>query len=109
MSVRIEKGNAGVNLKPEETDLIGQWVKKEASVVADPVEVRINQLIAHKLQKLAVSPESGGWEILYRDPDDGRYWELTYPHSEMHGGGPKRLTNLPAIAAITKYRLSSSK
>jgi len=98
-----------VNLRPEETDLIGQWVKKGTSVVADPVEVRINQLIAHNLQKLAVSPEFGGWEILYRDPDDGRYWELTYPHSELHGGGPKRLTNLPAIAAIAKYRLSSSK
>jgi hypothetical protein len=98
-----------VNLKPEETDLIGKWVKQGARVVADPVELRINQLIAHRLEKLAVSSESGGWEILYRDPDDGRYWELTYPHSEMHGGGPKRLTNLPVIAAIAKYRFSSSK
>jgi hypothetical protein len=60
MSERTEKGNAGVNLRPEKTNLIGQWVKKEASVGADPVEVRINQLIAHKLQKLAVGPESGG-------------------------------------------------
>jgi hypothetical protein len=104
----LEIGKANVSLKPDEIDLIGGWIKDLNRVTGDSVEVRIGQLIAHHLQKIAVSPESGGWEILYHDPIDGRYWELTYPHSEMHGGGPKRLTNLSAIAADAKYRLSDS-
>jgi hypothetical protein len=98
-------GKTSVSLKPEETELIGSWIKEGSGVVGDPVEVRIGHLIAHHLQKIAISPEFGGWEILYRDPLDGRYWELTYPHSGMHGGGPKRLTNLPEMAATKKYRL----
>jgi hypothetical protein len=28
---------------------------------------------------------------LYQDPDDLRYWEFSYPHAEMHGGGPPML------------------
>jgi hypothetical protein len=93
-------------LKPDETDLIGSWHKVANGIVGDSVEARINLLIGNDLKKIAVNPESGGWEILYRDLHDGRYWELTYQHSEMHGGGPKRLTNLAVDAAIAKYRLS---
>lgn len=26
---------------------------------------------------------SGGWETLYRDRRDGRFWELFYPYSEV--------------------------
>jgi Immunity protein 27 len=95
-----------VSLKPDETELTVNWIKDESRVIADPIEARIGHLIAHDLQKIAASPESGGWEILYRDPVDGRYWELTHPHSEMHGGGPRRLTNLPATVAARKCRLA---
>ena len=97
-----------MNLKPDETDLIGNWVKGGTGLIGDPVEERIKDLISRILEKVAVSPESGGWESLYRDPSDGRYWELTYPQSEMHGGGPKRLTNLSLSAAVTKYRLPNT-
>jgi hypothetical protein len=97
-----------VSLKPDEIDLIGSWIKDGGRVIGDSVELRIGHLISRHLQKIAVCLESGGWEVLYRDPRDGRYWELTYPHSEMHGGGPKRLANLSTIAATTKYRLNDS-
>ena len=46
---------------------------------------------------------SAGWETLYRDPRDGRLWELTYPQSEMHGGGPRRLHVLSRDEAAAKY------
>ena len=101
----METAESRVSLMPDETELIGNWIKNGSAVVGDPTEVRISRLIANDLQKVAVGPESGGWETLYRDPADGRYWELTYPRGEMHGGGPKRLTNLPAAAATKKYRL----
>ena len=35
--------------------------------------------------------DGGGWETLYRDPDDGRFWKLTFPKGHLHGGGPPAL------------------
>jgi hypothetical protein len=54
--------------------------------------------------QVAVHPEHGAWEILFRDPADGRYWELTYPQGGMQGGGPKRLKVLDVGSACAKYR-----
>jgi Immunity protein 27 len=93
-------------LRPDEADLIGNWIKSGDHVVGDQVEQRIHDLIAHHLKKVATNPQAGGWETLYLDPNDGRYWELSYPHSEMHGGGPRRLTYL-SPAAVAKYRLGN--
>jgi immunity protein 27 of polymorphic toxin system len=45
----------------------------------------------------------GCWSKLYLDPVDGGYWELTYPQSEMHGGGPPQLVHISADAAKIKY------
>jgi Immunity protein 27 len=97
-----------MSLRPDETDLVGKWCKDGNRVVADEVELRIGELIAHELKKVAVNPDSGAWEVLFRDTHDGRYWELTYPQGEMHGGGPRRLTSLSPTAALAKYRLSNS-
>ena len=97
-----------MSLRPDETDLIGNWIPGGTSVVGDAVETRIKELIGRYLEKIAVSPEFGAWETLYRDPNDRRYWELTYPHGQMHGGGPKRLTTLSAQEASAKYLLPKS-
>jgi hypothetical protein len=67
----------------------------------DPACKRINMLIHNYLQKIGSSAD--GWDILHRDPADGRYWELTYPHSEVHGGGPPLLTWLSVDQARSKY------
>ena len=45
----------------------------------------------------------GGWSKLYRDPSDGRLWELTFPNSEWHGGGPPCLTCISREKADGKY------
>lgn len=89
-------------LDPDETELVGAWVSEGARVIRDPVDQRIDAVVA-RLEEVARS--SDGWDTLYRDPSDGRYWELTYPQSGMHGGGPKRLANVPGEIAISKYRL----
>jgi len=88
-----------MRLEAEESDLIGQWIVVDGGVVCDEASRRIEWLIRENLEKIA----GGGWETLYRDREDGRYWELTYPHSEWHGGGPPRLTNLSADQARVKY------
>ncbi len=89
-------------LSPDEADLRGDWiVQEDRSVVGDATEQRINWLTAHKLQEIA--RDWSGWETLYRDPRDGRLWELTYPQSEMHGGGPRRLHIVSREEAAAKY------
>jgi hypothetical protein len=94
--------------KPQssESELVGTWlVSEDRRVRADRVEERIDWLTANYLRMLATSAESGGWDALFHDPEDGRYWELTFPQSHMHGGGPKRLSVISEPEARTKYRL----
>ena len=61
----------------------------------------IRSLVADSLAKVAT--DQSGWTSLYRDPSDNRLWELTYPHGEMHGGGPPTLRRITAEYALRKY------
>lgn len=70
-------------------------------IVSDATARRIERLIDQQLVELG--KDASGWDVLYRDPGDGRLWELTRPQSEMHGGGPPRLTVLSVDAARRKY------
>ena len=89
-------------LAPEEVDLRGDWlVQKDRSVVDDATEQRIKWLTTEKLERVA--NDWSGWETLYHDPRAGRLWELTYPQSEMQGGGPRRLHVLSRDEAAAKY------
>lgn len=90
-------------LGPDETELHGSWIIIDKQVVGDPVSVRIDHLITSEL--IEVGTADGGWSTLYRDPVDGRFWELTYPHSEMHGGGPRSLVQLDPESAKLKYEI----
>ncbi len=36
---------------------------------------------------IKVTTNDSGWEILYKEKSSNKYWELTYPNSEVHGGG----------------------
>lgn len=77
-------------LLPSETELTGHWELIGGKVVSDDTCVRIQQLTSRMLVQIAHDPS--GWNTLYRDPKDSRLWELSYPHSEMHGGGLPKLT-----------------
>ena len=52
-----------------------------------------------------VAGTSDGWRILYVDPNDGRYWELTFPRRELQGGGPQRLRLLSKEDAVATFNL----
>ena len=69
--------------------LEGSWIKQGASLVADRVELEIERRVRDDLRQVAAA--SDGWDRLLVDPLDNTYWELTFPKSEMHGGGPKLL------------------
>ena len=94
-----------MKLAPIENDLVGKWVEANGRVIGDAVCTRIEWLTANHLREVAISKESGGWDALFQDPDDGRYWERTYPQSESHGGGPPRLKTLPTDQVRAKYQL----
>lgn len=76
-------------IDPSETTIACRWTISDGLVVADEACRRIDTLIGGYL--IALAHDESGWDVLYRDPADGRFWELTYPQSEMHGGGPAQL------------------
>ena len=88
-------------LRSDESVLVGRWESTPSGMVEDEVAKRIRSLVADSLAKVAT--DQSGWTSLYRDPSDNRLWELTYPHGEMHGGGPPTLRRITAEYALRKY------
>jgi hypothetical protein len=92
-----------MKLKSEETILKGSWKLSGGSMEADAVSERIERLISEYL--IEIGEDESGWNKLYQDPEDNRYWELTYPESETHGGGASQLENIPTQEAKRKYNI----
>jgi hypothetical protein len=84
-----------------EQKICGKWVVKQGRVQADENCHRIEVLRTDHLRPLG--RDASGWDQLYLDPDDNRYWALTYPESELHGGGPPCLVCLSEEEARDKY------
>lgn len=74
------------NLGSFETELQGKLILKDNSVEFDEVSKRIETLVSSFL--VEVGKDQTGWSKLFQDPDDKRLWELSYPESEIQGGGP---------------------
>ena len=92
------------HIGPEETQIVGGFEIENGSVKNDHQLNRIWTLITTYLLKKATA--ANGWEQLYQDPGDGRYWELYFPHGEMQGGGPSALRVIDPKAAKHKYQLA---
>ena len=94
------------DLAPDEHLLAGAWGEERNRATHDDVDRRILWLVTRRL--VAVGHAAGGWDQLYRDPRDGRYWELTFPQGSLHGGGPRRLESVDARVAREKYGVDES-
>jgi len=90
-----------MGISPDEVEIIGSWVMVNGRMTEDETSHRITSLIKTELEHVATTKD--GWEKLYRDPRDGRLWELTYPRSEMQGGGPQALLRTSPEKAQEKY------
>jgi len=91
-----------MKIEHDETIIEGKWIlDSHNKVVGDDACRRVHDLKLNYLLKLAT--DESGWDILYKDPADGRFWELIYPQSEMHGGGPPTLRNLTQAETKQKY------
>ena len=89
-------------IKSNETIIDSDWTKPSNHLTRDDafeVQKRIYWLKTNYLEKLI----DKGWEILYIDRNDNRFWELTYPKNEMHGGGPPLLKNIDKDMVILKF------
>jgi len=92
-----------MKLTQKEYLLKGRWIINGKSLEADSVCVRIEWLTSNYLVEVAA--DESGWNKLYQDPQDKRYWELSYPESEMHGGGPPQLLNISLKQAKSKFKI----
>ena len=88
-------------LAPGESRLDGAWVEHDGRRTLDHVDRRIFWLVTRRLVPRGIA--HGGWEQLYQDPRDGRYWELSFPEGSLHGGGPRRLECITADVARERY------
>ena len=100
----MEALNTSLRIDPSETQLVGKWLTNEERVLADETCNRIAQLTANYLVRLA--QDQGGWDTLFRDPSDGRYWVLSYPQSHLQGGGPQSLLAVGENEAKQRFLMS---
>lgn len=90
-----------MQLSNKEEKLIGKWIYENGSIHKDKVSDQIEWLINNQLKRIGT--DKSGWDVLYIDPADNRLWELTYPESEMQGGGPPTLICISNEEAKQKY------
>jgi Immunity protein 27 len=90
-----------MQLKPEETVLRGFWLDLGSAMTPDAVWERIGILAGESLQLLATGENNT--DKLYRDPADGRLWELSRVAPQMKDGGPPCLTCIEVDEAEKKY------
>ncbi len=93
-----------MKLKSNETILKGGWLYDGSSIKSDNITKRIEWLISGELKEIAT--DETGWNKLYQDLKDNRYWELTYTESEQHGGGAPNLKYLSNHEAKSKYEFN---
>jgi len=91
------------HIAPDEFEILGGILRKGNQIKPNANSLRISALRHNLLKKIAASAEH--YSVLYRDPNDGRYWELISANPEGHGGGGKSLTFISDNEAKVKYQL----
>jgi hypothetical protein len=86
----------------KENEIRGSWIIVGSSIEADQNCKRIEFLKENYLVQMSVSID--GWETLYKDPTDNRLWELSYPESELNGGGSPLLRIISIEDASKKFK-----
>ena len=94
-----------ITMLENQTEIIGSWIYINMQVVMDDNCNLIHKLITEKLVYLA--DDESGWNKLYKDEIDNSLWELTYPKSDLEGGGPFKLSKVHRNKTIEqKYSLT---
>jgi hypothetical protein len=86
-------------------ELIGSWTFANNKGVIDENCKMVNELLNKELQ--FISDDNSGWNKLYKYNIDSSYWELTYPQSDLHGGGPPALKKIKDLNELkNRYSIS---
>jgi len=84
-----------------------ETIKSDETIIDSDSSNILGRKNAHRIHCLTVNYleniAKNGWGALYKDPKDNRFWELTYPKSEMQGGGPPLLKNIDISMVLLKY------
>jgi hypothetical protein len=83
--------------------LVGKWIYQNGVMKKDDITQQIEWFINNHLKK--ITTDNTGWDVLFQDPDDERFWQLTYTQGELQGGGPPMLTCISRDEAKSKYLL----
>ncbi|WP_430409808.1 Imm27 family immunity protein [Kordia sp.] len=94
-----------MEIKKDESEIIGKWEFINGKYVQNDTCKRIEYL--KKKYLLEITKDESGWYVLYKDPNDGRYWESKYLQSDLHGGGIPALINIKND--LLKYQLKWDK
>jgi hypothetical protein len=54
---------------------------------------------------IKITTDESGWEVLYKEKPSNKYWVLTYPNSEVHGGGEPLVSPLPNEEVKLKFNV----
>jgi len=84
-----------------ESMLSGRWLETDEGPTPEDDCKRIAALTRNHLK--ASGTDLSRWSTLYRDPDDGRLWELTFANSDLPGGGPPTLRVLAPEDAAARF------
>jgi len=95
-----------IAITPDENEIVGNWIAVDGKVYNDQLSNRIEYLIDNCLKK--ISTDKSGWNFLYQDINDRRFWELIYRNGHYHGGGPKALYFIEKKVAIKKYNIEAN-
>ncbi len=90
-------------IKNDEKVLKGGLIINNGNVEFDDTSLRIGDLISDYLIRIA--DDKTGWDVLFQDPNDNLYWELTYPNCELQGGGAPLLSEVSYETSKTKYNI----
>jgi hypothetical protein len=88
-------------INAEETEIRGCWLESFGRIIKDANTERIEKLTRDYLRE--VKRDASVWNVLYIDPKDSRYWELSYPDSGLSAGGPPLLKYLGREDVREKY------
>lgn len=92
-----------MKIEKNETEIVGKWIFTGGKMITDEQCEKIQWLTTNYLKKIAL--DKAGWDVLFQDHNDNRYWELIHPNSDMHGGGPPSLILLSELEARDKYNI----
>jgi len=87
-------GQSEAMIRADETLIEGQWASSRGCALRDANCDRILALVQSYLRRLE---SRGGKGHFFKDPSDGRIWELSHPQHHLPGGGPPRLRQLSFI------------